>query len=168
MTCAITASPLLLAAVLELVPGGNGHELDERSLALRVCVSEITGVLDPGHVEQSFLHPVVEPRTTEDELAQPVDERFPVDERESLPVTNDVQAESAPRLVDATVRNELDQVVHLVHFEVVRADEPDAHGGCRDPLLEVLGVELETVTQELDHEVVPGAVVRCEHRFQAI
>jgi hypothetical protein len=83
-------------------------------------------------------------------------------------VTDDVEAQAAPRLDDAPVRCELDEICGLVLVEVVRADEAQPHR-CRDhAFLEVLRVELEPVAQELDDEVVARAVVGREHRSQRI
>ena len=53
--------------------------------------------LVPHDLEQPLLDAVVEVRAAEDELAQPVDERLAVDEREPLPVAHEVRAERAPR-----------------------------------------------------------------------
>ena len=62
------------ATELELVPGGNGRQLEQRSPTARVAVREVRAVVVPGDLEQVLLDPVVEPRAAEDELAQPVDE----------------------------------------------------------------------------------------------
>ena len=67
---------------------------------------------------------------------------------------NEIEAQPATRLVDAAVGDQLDEIADLVLVQVVRSDEPDAHRGGRDPLLEVGGVELEAMAQELDDEVV--------------
>src|SRR5205814_2887873 len=101
-------------AELELVPGRNGRKLEQGSVAARILVAEVGVLVVPGHLEQPLLHAVVEPRAAEDELAQPVDERLAVDERQALPVADDVAAEPAPRLVDQTAVDELDQVAGLV------------------------------------------------------
>src|SRR5262245_17289561 len=86
------------AAVLELAPGRHGRELEERPPALRLGVAEVAGVVDPRHVEEAFLHTVVEPCSAEHELAQPVDERLALLERHALPVSDEVETESAPRV----------------------------------------------------------------------
>src|SRR5439155_26208492 len=74
------AGPASSASVLELAPGGDGHQLDERALSLRIRIPEVSGVLDPRDVEETLLHAVIEPRSAEDELPEPVDERFALDE----------------------------------------------------------------------------------------
>src|SRR4029078_7964034 len=101
-------------------------------------------------------------------LAQPIDERLPVLERDVLPVTDDVQPEPAPRVLDAPVRDELDEVAGLLLVDVVRAYEIDAHGCGYDALFEVARRELESVAEELDDEVVPGAVVGRKHEPEGI
>jgi hypothetical protein len=78
-------------------------------------------------------------------------------------VAYDVAAEVAPRLLDPAVRGELDEVVDLLDVELVVADQPEPHGRRRDPLLEVVAVEAEPVSEELDDVVVPGRVVRLGH-----
>ena len=85
-----------------------------------------------------------------------------------LPVPDDVQPEPAPRVLDASVRDELDEVSGLLLVYVVRADELDADCGGDHALLEVARGELEAVTEELDDEVVPGSVVGREHDSQRI
>ena len=98
---------------------------------------------------------MVEIGAAEHELAQPVDEGFPVHEREPLPVAHEVRAERAPGLGDPAVRGELDEVADLVLVEVVRRDEAELQGGRADPLLEVLRAEREPVAEELQRVVVP-------------
>ncbi len=85
-----------------------------------------------------------------------------------LPVPDDVQAESASRVLDPTVGDELDQVGGLLVVDVVRRDQLDADGRGDHALLEVTCGKLEPVAEELDDEVVPGAIVGCEHRDQRI
>ena len=67
---------------------------------------------------------MVEPGAAEDELAQPVDERLALHERELLPVADEVPAERAARLLDPPVGGELDQVAGLVLVQVVVLDRP--------------------------------------------
>jgi hypothetical protein len=83
-------------------------------------------------------------------------------------VADDVEAEAAPRIDDASVGDELDEVGRFLVVDVVRGDELEPHSGCDDTLLEVLGGELEAMSEELDDEVVPGPVVRCQHARQGI
>src|SRR5206468_290069 len=71
----------LLAPELQLVPRGHGCQLEQRTPAARVPIAELAVPLVESDLEQAFLHPVVEPRAPEDELAQPVDEGFVADER---------------------------------------------------------------------------------------
>ena len=94
-------------------------------------------MLVPRHLEQAFLDTVVEPGAAEDQLAQPVDERLAVDERDALPVADEVAAERASRLLDPALGRELDEVVRLVVVELVRLDEAELDGRAGDPLLEV-------------------------------
>ena len=150
------------------MPGGHRGELEQHPPALGLRVAEVPGVVDPGDVEQPLLHTVVEPGAAEHELPQPVDERLAVHERHAFPVADEVEAEPALRVGDASVGNELDEVGDLVLLEIVRADQPDAHGGGGHTLLEVLRAEFEPVTEELDHEIIAGAVIRREHRSQGI
>src|SRR5207244_10200898 len=123
-------------------------------------LAECGGLAGPRHLEQPFLHAVVEPRAAEDELAQPVDERLAVDERQALPVADEVAAEPTPRLVDQPAVDELDEIAGLVLVELVALDEPELHGGGGDALLEVEGVEGEPVAEELDLVVLARGVVR--------
>ena len=106
---------------------------------------------------------MVEPRTAEDQLLQPVDERLATDERHAFPVTYEVTAETAARLVDPVALDELDEVGGLVVVELVVADETelDRRGG--DAFFEVGAVEAEAVAEELDDVVVPGDVVGFDH-----
>ena len=91
---------------------------------------------------------MVEPGAPEHELAQPVDERLSADERQAFPVPDEVEPEAAPRIDDAPVGNELDEIRGLVVVEVVRADQAEPHAGGGDPFLEVLCAELEPVAEE--------------------
>jgi hypothetical protein len=59
----------LSASVLELVPGGHRSKLEQGAVALRVPVAELRHLIVPRDLEQVLLHPLVEPGTTEDELA---------------------------------------------------------------------------------------------------
>src|SRR5439155_3850829 len=111
------------------------------------------------HLEQSLLHAVVEPRAAKDELLEPVDERLAADERERVPVANEVLAEGAARRPDRVALHELDEVGGLVLVQLGIGDEPEAHRRRRDPLFEVDAVEGEAVAEELDDVVVAGVVV---------
>ena len=115
-------------AELERVPGRRRGELEQRAAALRLRVGELAALVVPGDLEQALLHAVVEVRAAEHELAEPVDERLAVDEREALPVADEVRPERAARLRDPAVRGELDEVGDLVVVEVVRRDEPQPDG----------------------------------------
>jgi hypothetical protein len=80
-------------------------------------------------------------------------------------VPDEVEAQSAARVDDASVGDELHEVRGLLFVDVVRGDELEADR-CRDhALLEVQRRELEPVAEELDDEVVPGPVVRRQHPF---
>src|SRR5205823_2298581 len=109
-----------LRLVLELVPARHGGELEERTAAARVAVGELGVRLVPDDLEQVLLDAVVEPGAAEDQFAQPVDERLALDERDALPVPDEVPPERAARLVDAPLGGELDEVGGLVVVELVR------------------------------------------------
>ena len=81
---------------------------------------------------------------------------------------DEVEPEAAPRIDDAPVGNELDEICGLVVVEVVRADQAEPHAGGGDPFLEVLCAELEPMAEKLDDEVVARAVVGSQHRGQGI
>src|SRR6185312_12385666 len=98
----------------------RGGKLQEGTSALWLRVGELAALVLPHHREEAFLHAVVEVRAAEDELAQPVDERLPVHEREPLPVAHEVRAEGAPRACYPPVRGELDEIPDLVLVEIVR------------------------------------------------
>ena len=83
-------------------------------------------------------------------------------------MADEVQAEPAARVADTSVRHELDEIGRLVVVDVVRRDELEPDRGSDHALLEVLRRELEAVPEELDDEVVPGAVVGSQHRDQGI
>jgi len=85
-----------------------------------------------------------------------------------LPVPDEVDPEPATRLDDPAVGDELDEISRLVRVQVVRGDELEAHSGRGDALCEVVGAELEAMAEELDHEVVAGAIVGREHLGQRI
>src|SRR5436309_14363938 len=106
---------------------------------------------------------MVEPGTAEHELLEPVDERLPAHERHSLPMAHEIAAQPAARLVDPVALDELDEIGGLVFVELVVADEPELHGGGRDALFEVGGVEAESVPEKLDDVVVSGEVVGLRH-----
>ena len=81
---------------------------------------------------------------------------------------DEIEAEPAPRVDDAAVGDELDEIGGLLLVDVVGRDELQANCGGDHSLLEVERRELEPVPQELDDEVVPRTVVRSEHRNQGI
>src|SRR5439155_16808146 len=143
-----------LTLVLQLVPGGHGGELEQGAAAAGIAVAEVGAVVVPGDLEQTFLDAVVEPGAAEHELAQPVDKRLAPDERHTLPVPDEVPAERAARLDDHTVGSKLDEVGGLVAVELVALDQAEPHGGRGHALLEVVLVEAEAITEELDDEVV--------------
>ena len=96
------------------MPGGRRSELEQRPPAARLGVRELGVLVVPRHLQEALLHAVVEVGAAEDELAEPVDERLAVDERDPFPVADEVRAERAPGLGDATVRRQLDEVGDLV------------------------------------------------------
>jgi hypothetical protein len=151
------------AAELQGVPGRNGSELEQRPTAPGVAVGEVGRGIVPRDLEQALLDAVVQPRAPEHQLPDPVDERLAVDDREPLPVADEIHAESAARLVDAPVGRELDEIRGLVHVELVAWDETEPDDRSRDALLEVEGAERELVAQELDDVVVAGGVVGLGH-----
>ena len=155
--------PAASAGELERVPGRYGRQFQKRPAPAGVPVREVGGIVVPRDLEEPFLDPVVEPGTPEDELADPVDERLPLDDREPLPVADEVEAEGAPGFVDAPVRRELDEVGGLLLFELVPAEQTELDGGGGDALLEVEGAEREPVAEELDDEIVAGGVVGLRH-----
>jgi hypothetical protein len=148
------------------VPGGNRRQLEQRAVAARVAIAEVGGRLVPRDVEEARLDALVEPRASEDELAKPVDERLAVHEGDVLPVADEVAAEAAPRLVDAAVGRELDEVGGLVVVQLVVGKEAEPHRRRDDALLEVDRVEAEPVSEELDDVFVAGAVVGLAHGRQ--
>ncbi len=148
------------------MPGRNRRELQEGAAAVRVAVIEVAGRLVECDLEELLLHPVVEPRAPEDELAKPVDERLLIHDRETLPVAHEVVAEQAAGLADPALRRELDEVVGLLGVEVARLDEPELHRGGGHALLEVDRAEPEPVAEELDHVLVAARVVRVGHRLR--
>jgi hypothetical protein len=97
---------------------------------------------------------MVEPGAAEDELAQPVDQRLPLQQADALPVPHEVTPQRAARLRYAAVGGELDEIGGLLVIEVVRLDHPEPHRGARDPLFEIERVEAEAVAEELDHVVL--------------
>ena len=76
---------------------------------------------------------------------------------------NEVAAEPAVRFLDRAALDELDQVGRLAVVELAHLEDAELHGGCRHPLLEVLGAEAEAVAQELDGVVVSRGVVRLHY-----
>ena len=145
------------------MPGRHGRELEEGAAAVRVAVVEVARVLVPAHLEEVFLHSVIEPGTAEDELSEPVHERLAVHERDPLPVADDVVPQQAPRLRDPALGSELDEIGGLLRVEVTGLDEAELHGGGADPLLEVNRVEAEPIAEELDDVLVARGVVRLWH-----
>ena len=69
-------------------------------------------------------------------------------------MADEVAAEGAPRLVDALLGRQFDEVGNLVLVQVIRRHEPELHCGCAHPLFEVVGVEGKAVAEELDDVVV--------------
>src|ERR671931_1192257 len=155
-----------LAPELELVPRGRGRELEQSPRAARFEVREVRSTIIPGDIQPAVLDPVVEPCAPEDELAQPVDERLAVDQREPLPVAHEVAAELAAGLLDHPVGGQLDEVFRLLLVELVVVDDPELEGGRGDALREVGGVEAEAETEELDHDVIAGRVVLDVHAWR--
>src|SRR5215211_3711101 len=145
-----------LAPELQLVPGRRRRELQQRALAARLEVGELGGVVVPRHVQAPVLDTVVEPRAAEHELAEPVDERLAVHEREPLPVAHEVAPELAPRVLDHAVRGQLDEVLRLLVVQLVVVHEPEPKSGRADPLGEVGRVAAEAEAEELDDDVVTG------------
>lgn len=80
-----------------------------------------------------------------------------------LPVADEVAAEAAPGLGDPAVGGELDEICRLPFVEIVVRDEPERHRGRRDSLLEIEGVERESVSEELDDVVLARAVIDLRH-----
>ena len=119
------------------MPGRHRGELEQRAAAVRLAVAELRRVAVPVDLEPVLLHALVEPRAAEDQLAEPVDERLVVDERDPLPLADEVLAEPALRIVDATMGGELDEIGSLLLRELAGLDQPQANGGGVDPLLEV-------------------------------
>jgi hypothetical protein len=154
------------AAELEGVPGRNGKEFEERPPASGVAVSEVGGGVVPADLEQALLDAVIQPRAPEDELGEPVDEGLAVEDREAFPVTDEVDAESASRFLDAPVGRELDEIRGLVDVELVSWDETELDGRGRHALLEVEGAEREPVPEVLDDVVVAGGVVGLGHEIE--
>ena len=151
-------------AVLELVPGRDRRELEQRAASPRIPVAELGAPLVPGDLEEVLLHPVVEPGATEDQLSEPVHERFVTHDGQSLPVVDEVVAELRLRVRDASVRGQLDEVGGLVLLELARLHEAELHGCGVHALLEIRLVEAEPIAEELDDEVVAGEVIGLGHR----
>ena len=102
---------------------------------------------------------MVEPRAAEDELLEPVDERLAADQRERVPVPDEVFAERAAGRLDRVPLDELHEVGGLVLVQLGIGDEAEADRRCGDPLLEVEAAEGEAVAEELDDVVVAGVVI---------
>src|SRR4029079_16915097 len=145
--------------VLELVPARYRCKLQQCARASWVAVRELRVLIVPDHLEQALLDPVVEPGASEDQLAQPVDERLAADQRDPLPVADEIPPELAARLLDAAVGGELDEVGGLVIVQLVGLDQAELDRSSGNALLEVRAVEAEPVSQELDDVVVARAVV---------
>src|SRR5262249_180055 len=131
--------------------------------AARVAVAELAVRVVERDLEQALLDAMVEPGAAEDEAAQPVHQRLAFDERDALPVPDDVAPEPAARLAHDAVRDELDEVGRLVLVQLVPLEQAEPHGRRSDALFEVLGVEAEPVADVLDHVAVPGPVVVLRH-----
>ena len=80
---------------------------------------------------------MVEPGAAEDQLAQPVDERLAVDERDALPVAYEVAAEPRRGRVDHALCRERDEVRDLLLVERGGLDDAELHCGRDDATLEV-------------------------------
>ena len=141
------------------MPAGHRRELEQRTRAARIPVRELGVVVVPDDLEQTLLDAVVEPRAPEDQLAQPVDERLAADQRDPLPVADEVAPELAAGLLDASLGGELDEICGLFLVQLVRLDQPELDRCPGDALLEVGAVEVEAVSEEFDDLVVAGAVV---------
>jgi len=102
---------------------------------------------------------VIEPRSAEHELAQPVRERVGVERVELGGVRRQVCAERRPWPGHVAVGREGDEVVHLSRLEVAVVDQLKADSRGRDALGEVGPREPVAVVEELDREVVAGVVV---------
>jgi hypothetical protein len=96
---------------------------------------------------------MVEPRAAEDQLAEPVDERLALDEREPLPVPDEVAAQVTLRVADDPVRRQLDEVGDLLCVELAGRNEAELDGRGDHPLLEIRGVEGEAIAEKLDDVV---------------
>jgi hypothetical protein len=153
-------------AELERMPGRNGSELEERAAATGIAVSEVADTVLPADLQQALLDAVIEPRAPEDELAEPVHEGLAVDDADPLPVTDEIDAESAARLVDAPVGRELDEIRGLVDFEFVPWNESELDRGRGHALLEVEAAEGEAIAEKLDDVVLAGRVVGLGHRTE--
>jgi hypothetical protein len=154
------------AAELKVVPGRNGRKVEKGAITARVAVCEVGPLLVPLDIQQLLFHAVVEPRAAEDELPHPVHEGLLADEREPLPVTDEVFAEPASWLLDPRLRGELDKVRDLGRVKLFSVDESEPYSCGVDALLEVNGIEGKAVTEELDDEVVARDVVRFRHLFE--
>src|SRR5215475_186295 len=155
-----------LAPELQLVPGWRRRELEQRTVAAGLEVRELGGRVVPRHVEPAVLDAGIEPGAAEDELAQPVDERLAVHERQPLPVAHQIAPELAARLFDQPVGRELDEVVCLLVVELVVDDQPQPVRGGADALREVGVVEAEAEAEELDDDLVARAVVVRIHAWR--
>jgi len=111
------------------VPRRRRCQLQQGAPAARVAIGELGDLLVPDDLEQSLLDTMVEPGAAEDQLAQPVDERFALDEGDVLPVANEIAAERRAGLFDRVPLDELDQVGRLVVVELVPSDEAELDGG---------------------------------------
>lgn len=106
---------------------------------------------------------MVEPRATEHELAQPVDERLAAHGGDAVPLAHDVPAERAPCRLDTAVCSKLDKVGDLFAGELTDLDESEPDGCGVDALFEVSCVEAEAVAEEVDRVVASGVVVGLAH-----
>src|SRR3954471_8600912 len=105
--------------VLELMPARRRQQLEQGAAAVRVVVLEVGVALVELDFQLALLHTLVEPGASEDELLQPVDERFALHEGNLGPVANEVAAELAAGLLDSVPLDELDQVGRLVVVQLV-------------------------------------------------
>ena len=110
---------------LQLVPRGDRGELEQRPAPAGMLVGELGLLLLPDHLERAALDLMIEPGAAEDQLAQPVDERLALDQRDALPVAREVAAEARLRPVDQALRGKCDEVARLLVVELVHLDEPE-------------------------------------------
>src|SRR5205085_732000 len=93
-------TPLRLLLELQGVPRRHRRELEQRAPTPGMLVGELVVAVVPHDLERAALHLVVEPGASEDQLAQPVDERLAADEGQLLPVAHEVATKARRRLLD--------------------------------------------------------------------